>query len=596
MKLKIKFLKKKSKIINDIPKSLNDVNLNFYKLRGGSLGGKARGLAFLNSLLEQEKLRSKFKNIDINVPKCAIIGTNEFLKFMKHNNLWDKVANCDDEKIIKSLFIQASLSEKVKRRLNGYLNLNKVPIAVRSSSLLEDSQYKSLSGSFDTYMLTNNNSSHKIRFKELENAIKLVFSSIFKSAGKTLIKNTGHNIEEERMAVIIQHIAGRPFKNSNRFYPSFSGVIKGINYYPFSYMKRNEGIIYLALGFGRTIVEGEKCLAVSPKYPNILPQFYSPKSIEENTQNNFYALNLNLTNNLEKDLKNYSLEESEKDGSLRYIGSVLTKNDKQLRHSLAFEGTRAITFAHILKWKTFPLTAIATELLKLGKKSLGCEVEIEFSVNLYKDRKPNFNILQIKPMSNIMVDLENKSLEKDSIFSKSNHSLGNGFFNDLRDLIIVRDETFLITKSHEIAKEIASLNKGFSKSEHYIISGPGRWGSTDHWMGIPVTWDQISRAKVFIEVGRDDLPIEPSFGSHFFQNITSLNKGYFTIDQKSKSDFMNYEWLSENDIVKKYDYIDHYKFSEPLIVRIDGTSGLGIIQKPSNRYNQLMDESKSSGI
>ena len=294
--------------------------------------------------------------------------------------------------------------------------------------------------------------------------------------------------------------------------------------------------------------------------------------------------------------KKYSLQDSEKDGSLRYVGSVLTKNDKQLRHSLAFEGTRAITFAHILKWKTFPLTAIATELLKLGKKSLGCEVEIEFSVNLYKDKKPNFNILQIKPMSNIMVDLENKSLEKDSIFSRSNHSLGNGSFNDLRDLIIVRDETFLITKSHEIAREIASLNKRFSKSEHYIICGPGRWGSTDHWMGIPVTWDQISRAKVFIEVGRDDLPIEPSFGSHFFQNITSLNKGYFTIDQKSKSDFMNYEWLSENDIVKKYDYIDHYKFSEPLIVRIDGTSGLGIIQKPSNRYNQLMDESKSSGI
>ena len=585
----------KKTIINSIPKDYDDNNLNFYRLCGGSLGGKARGLAFINSLLNESKIEEEFKELKVSIPQCAVIGTNEFDKFMSYNNLWEIALVTDNEQKLKEYFLKAKLSNKLKSQLKKYLSLNKCPISVRSSSLLEDSQYKSLAGSFDTFMLPNNSNSDVERLKELTNAIRLVFASMFKSSGKVLIKNTGHNIEEEKMAVIIQHISGKKYK-SNRFYPTFSGVIKGINYYPFSYMNRNEGIMYLALGFGRTIVNGEKCLAVSPKYPNIIPQFHSAASIKESTQNQFYALKLDGKHNINDDLDIYSLDDAEKDLSLKWIGSVISHEDNQLRDSLLSKGTRVVSFASILKWNTFPLSKLVARLLYLGKSSLGCDVEIEFSVNLSKTNKPEFNILQIKPMSNIGTNLKKQKVNRNMIFSKSNHSLGHGTYKGIKDLIIVRSQTFSPLKSEEIALEIASINKQFLNDRHYIICGPGRWGSSDHWLGIPVTWKQISQASVFMEVGRDDLPVEPSFGSHFFQNLTSMNKAYLTINQKSNSDFLNLKWIEKNEHFKKYDYIDHYKFKYPLVTKIDGNSGLGVIQMPIDRNDQGMNESESSGI
>ena len=585
----------KRTIINSIPEDYDDSDLNFYRLCGGSLGGKARGLAFINSLLNESTLKENFKEIKITIPKCAVIGTNEFDKFMKYNNLWEKALITDNEEKLIRYFLDSKLSNKLRKQLQKYIALNKSPIAVRSSSLLEDSQYKSLAGSFDTFMLPNNSNSDIKRLTELINAIKLVFASMFKSAGKVLIKNTGHNIEEEKMAVIIQHISGRKYKN-NRFYPTFSGVIKGINYYPFSYMNRNEGIMYLALGFGRTIVNGEKCLAVSPKYPNIIPQFHSAISIKESTQNQFYALKLKDKHNISRDLDIFSLNDAEKDLSLKWIGSVISHEDNKLRDSLLSKGTRVVSFAPILKWNTIPLSKLVQQLLKLGKSSLGCDVEIEFSVNLSKTHKPEFNILQIKPMSNIGTNLKKQTINRQMIFSKSNHSLGHGTYKDIKDLIVVRSQTFSPTKSKKIAKEIANINRQFLNKKHYIICGPGRWGSADHWLGIPVTWKQISQAIIFVEVGRDDLPVEPSFGSHFFQNLTSMNKGYLTINQKSKSDFLNLKWIKKNEHIKKYDYIDHFKFEYPLVTKIDGNSGLGVIQMPLDRYNIGMNESESTGI
>ena len=585
----------KKTISNSIPKDYDDNNLNFYRLCGGSLGGKARGLAFINSLMDESKIEEDFKEVKISIPQCAVIGTNEFDKFMRYNNLWEIALATDNEQELKDYFLKAKLSYKLQRRLKKYLSLNKCPISVRSSSLLEDSQYKSLAGSFDTFMLPNNSNSDVERLKELTNAIRLVFASMFKSSGKVLIKNTGHNIEEEKMAVIIQHISGKKYK-SNRFYPTFSGVIKGINYYPFSYMNRNEGIMYLALGFGRTIVNGEKCLAVSPKYPNIIPQFHSTASIKESTQNQFYALNLADKHNISNDLDIFSLDDAERDLSLKWIGSVISHEDNQIRDSLLSEGTRIVSFAPILKWNTFPLSKLAARLLRLGKSSLGCDVEIEFSVNLSKTNKPELNILQIKPMSNIGTNLKKQKVNRNMTFSKSNHSLGHGTYKGIKDLIIVRSQTFTPAKSEEIALEIASINKQFLNERHYIICGPGRWGSSDHWLGIPVTWNQISQASVFIEVGRDDLPVEPSFGSHFFQNLTSMNKGYLTINQKSNFDFLNLKWIKKDEHFKKYDFIDHFKFKYPLVTKIDGNSGLGVIQMPIDRSNQGMNESESSGI
>ena len=585
----------KKEAINSVPKKLDDSSYSFYRLCNGSLGGKARGLAFTHSILNQSKLNEKFKNVIINIPDCAVIGTNEFVKFMRFNKLWEKALNTDNEEKLKKYFLKSQLSDKINKQLIKYIKSNKNPIAVRSSSLLEDSQYKSLAGSFDTFMLPNNSKSDIKRFNELVMAVKLVFASTFKSSGKTLIKNTGHNIEEEKMAVIIQEISGQLYK-SNRFYPTFSGVIKGINYYPFSYMKRNEGIIYLALGFGRTIVEGEKCLAVSPKYPGIMPQFHSTTSIKESTQNQFYAMSLNHKNNITNDLKPFSLKKAEEDQSLKWVGSVLSEDDNKLRDSLLSKGTRVITFASILKFDAIPLTKITNELLKLGKSSLGCDVEIEFAVNMYKNKKPEFSILQIKPISNIGVNLKEKDIDSSKIFSKSSHSLGNGSYNEIKDLIIVRNSTFNPAKSIEIAKEISKMNETFDLKKHYILCGPGRWGSADPWLGIPVTWNQISQAQIFIEAGRNDLPIEPSFGSHFFQNITSMNKGYLTINQKNKSDVLDLSWINKEKLIKKYQYIDHYKFNNPLMTKINGTTGLGIIQIPLDQENLIMNESESSGI
>ena len=585
----------KKEAINSVPKKLDDSSYSFYRLCNGSLGGKARGLAFTHSILNQSKLNEKFKNVIINIPDCAVIGTNEFVKFMRFNKLWEKALNTDNEEKLKKYFLKSQLSDKINKQLIKYIKSNKNPIAVRSSSLLEDSQYKSLAGSFDTFMLPNNSKSNIKRFNELVMAVKLVFASTFKSSGKTLIKNTGHNIEEEKMAVIIQEISGQLYK-SNRFYPTFSGVIKGINYYPFSYMKRNEGIIYLALGFGRTIVEGEKCLAVSPKYPGIMPQFHSTTSIKESTQNQFYAMSLNHKNNITNDLKPFSLKKAEEDQSLKWVGSVLSEDDNKLRDSLLSKGTRVITFASILKFDAIPLTKITNELLKLGKSSLGCDVEIEFAVNMYKNKKPEFSILQIKPISNIGVNLKEKDIDSSKIFSKSSHSLGNGSYNEIKDLIIVRNSTFNPAKSIEIAKEISEMNETFDLKKHYILCGPGRWGSADPWLGIPVTWNQISQAQIFIEAGRNDLPIEPSFGSHFFQNITSMNKGYLTINQKNKSDVLDLSWINKEKLIKEYQYIDHYKFNNPLMTKINGTTGLGIIQIPLDQENLIMNESESSGI
>ncbi len=593
--LERKNYEKKGTIINSIPEDQDNNNLNFYRLCEGSLGGKARGLAFINSLLNQSKLKENYKRIKINVPKCAVIGTNEFDKFMKHNNLWERSLETDDEVKLKEYFINAKLSDKIQKQLKKYIILNKCPIAVRSSSLLEDSQYKSLAGSFDTFMLPNDSHSDTVRLTELTNAIKLVFSSIFKSAGKTLIKNSGHNIEDEKMAVIIQHIAGQNHK-TNRFYPTFSGVIKGLNYYPFSYMKRDEGIMYLALGFGRTIVNGEKCLSVSPKYPNIIPQFHSTASIKESTQNKFYALSLKNASDIKNDLDLFSLKEAEDDLSLKWLASVISHEDNQLRDSLLSKGTRVVSFAPILKWKTIPLSKLVQELLKIGKSSLGCDVEIEFSVNLNTNKRPQFNILQIKPMSNMGTNLKKQNINPNMIFSKSNHSLGHGTYKDIKNLILVRSKTFSPSKSKEIAEEISKVNKYFLNNENYIICGPGRWGSADHWLGIPVTWKEISQAKVFIEVGRDDLPVEPSFGSHFFQNLTSMNKGYLTINQKSKSDFLDFTWIKEDELFRKHIYIDHYRFKYPLVTKIDGSSGLGVIQMPLDRNNSKMNESESTGI
>ena len=569
---------------------------DFFRLCGGSLGGKARGLGFARAMIKRYGIREKFDAVRIRVPQCAVIGTDEFDRFMKNNDLWEKALRITDNRALEMAFDKSRLSIDLMLKLESFIKDNRHPLAVRSSSLLEDSQYQPLAGTYETYMLPNNSRSSKKRLNELITAIKQVYASTFKGEAKSLLGTTAHRIEEEKMAVVIQEIVGQPYR-SKRFYPTFSGVLKSINYYPVSYMKRDEGVAYLALGFGRTIVDGEKCLRISPEYPTILPQFYSTKATRQNSQNQFYGMPLQFKDKSDEDLNIYSLKDAEEDGSLKWLGSVISKEDNTLRDSLSKPGTRIVSFAPILKWDTIPFAALSKEILSIGKKALGCPVEIEFAVNLNKGVKPEFCLLQIKPM--VLTGLQ-KTLQNDQdtsrIFCKSDITLGGGKIDTVQDLIVVRPDSFDPAKTPEIAVEVEKMNQKFALDTQYILCGPGRWGSADPWLGIPVNWRQISQAKVIIEVGRDDMPVDPSFGSHFFQNITSLHVAYFTIDPKRKQDRLNLDWISQDSLVKSGTYVDWYRLESPFVTTLNGMTGLGMIQKPEEKKPEIMDEEESSGI
>ena len=588
----------KSTIINYSSSRFNSSESDFFRLSSGSLGGKARGLGFAKSMINYSNIKNKFSNFKIRVPKSAVIGTNEFDRFMKDNELWDiALSNISDIKLL-DYFLKSRISIDLTLKLESFINENNFPIAVRSSSLLEDSQYQPLAGTYETIMLSNNSKSNKERLNKLIEAIKIIYASTFNGEARTLLKNTAHRIEEEKMAILIQEVVGVKYK-SNRFYPTFSGVLQSINYYPVSYMKRNEGVAYLALGFGRTIADGEKCLRISPKYPKILPQFFSLKATIQNSQNEFYAMNFNLNQQNNHQLNKYTLEDAETDGTLKWVGSSISKEDGTIKDSLFYPGTRIVSFSPILKWGNISFDKLALEILSIGKKALGCPVEIEFAVNIKKDSTPEFYLLQIKPMVLTGLHRANtiKAFDKNSIFCKSSFSLGDGRISSIKDLIIVRPNTFDLSKSKEIAKELSKINSKFNKGRQYILCGPGRWGSTDPWLGIPVQWQSISNSKVIIEMGLKELPIDPSFGSHFFQNITNLHISYFTIDNKQKDDILNLDFLKNFDTKNSGKYIDWYSFENPFNIVVDGSNGMGIIEKPNtSSMQEVMDEEESSGI
>jgi hypothetical protein len=585
---------RKSQILDYLPEH-SDGKGAFYRLSGGSLGGKARGLAFARYMIQDETLSKQFPNMKIRIPKTAVIGTDEFDRFMNDNNLWEKTLKAKSDKIILKYFLKSELSIDLRVKLHAYLQVNTFPLAVRSSSLLEDSQYQPLAGAYETFMLSNSHSDIQVKLEALCVAIKKVFASTFYQNAKSLMKKTNHRIEEEKMAVIIMEISGQD--HEGKFYPTISGVAQSYNYYPVSYMERDEGVAYLALGFGRTIVDGEKCLRISPKYPGILPQFYSIRTMIQNSQHQFYALDLKKQNE-KSDLNAYKLSVAEKDGVLKWLGSVISSEDQIVRDSLGYAGTRIVSFAPILNWKLIPLPEMIEALLKIAKASMGCPVDIEFAVNIKQNEsvQAEFSLLQIKPMS--MTNTQTSALltsHKDELFCKSHVTLGNGNISDIKDIIFVRPETFDTSKTQEIAREISELNKQF-KSNQYVLAGPGRWGSADHWLGIPVEWEEISKAQVIIEIGMKDQPIDPSFGSHFFQNLTSLRVGYFTVDAKRKDDFIDNSWLKSCEIHQKGEYVDWIKLDQELQISIDGMTGIGTIYKPISPELELMDEDESPGI
>ena len=589
----------KSKIVQFSEKN-SDFSHDFIQIGNGSLGGKARGLAFANTILNK-KIKKKFNSTIIRIPKTIVISTDEFDNFIEKNNLWEFALNNTSNEIILKKFLKSTIHKKLKNKLLSILKNISGPIAIRSSSLLEDSQYQPLAGMYSTFMLPNSHTDIKERLNQLCESVKRVYASTFFKGPKSLMDTISHRHEEEKMAVIIMELVGKD--HGDIFYPTFSGVAQSYNYYPVSYMKRNEGVVFTALGLGKTIVDGEKSLRFSPKYPDILSQYYSIKSTISNSQNKFYALKMNdginpITSGESKNLELFDLAQAENHGVLKHLASVIT-NDDIMRDSLKYRGSRVITFANILKYERFPLLDIVNHLMKIGEKSLGCPVEIEFAVNLNENQIDEFALLQIKPMlignrnKNISIT---KYINDNLLFSYSNQVLGNGEIDGIEYIMYVDPLKFQRDKTKKISSEINSLNKKLGAKKPYLLMGPGRWGTADPWLGIPVNWDSITNAKIIIEVGLDELNPEPSFGSHFFQNLTSLRIGYFTITKKMHKKHIDWDWLKTQKTYIKTNYVKVVKLSKPLYIQLDGIEGQGVILKDTINNKNIMNEQDSSGI
>jgi hypothetical protein len=573
-------------VMTDFSKQNFEFEASYTKISGDSLGGKGRGIAFIRTLISRYKLTDKYKDIKITVPSTVAIGTDEFDNFIEENNLhsiYEKYEHLSDNEL-GQIFLRAKISKKLRENLSIVLQHFKQPLAIRSSSLLEDSQNHPFAGMYSTYMLPNNQQSDEERLNQLCNAIKLVYASVFFSNAQVYIEATSAKIEEEKMAVIIQELVGSEF--NNRFYPTFSGVAQSYNFYPTSHQERDDGIVSLAVGLGYSVVGGEKVLRFSPKYPEMIPDFSNPKSIMDNSQKYLYVLNMkksvSLTEKEEENLEKISIMDIRKDDSLKFLVSTYDPNDGRIRDDYTREGPLFVTFAGILKYNAIPLASILSDLMKICEKSLGSPVEIEFAVNIDPDenKKPVFSIIQIRPFivaqeqSVISWDLE--KIDKKNILLYSNKSLGNGIIQTVKDIVYIPVETFDSTNTVKIAEEVSKLNKKLEKSS-YILIGPGRWGTQDRFLGIPVNWRDISNVKVIVETSLKDFNIKPSQGTHFFQNILSKGIGYINISIDKNKDSIDWNWLDSQEIKHNYQFVRHIKLSKPLNIKLDGKKGKALI-------------------
>jgi len=571
----------------------------FLRIGKGSLGGKARGLLFQERVLSNSKLKEQFPNVQIGIPRSIVIATEYFDDFIKDNNLLEQVIELNSDQEITNIFLNYPLPKKLVGHLKKYLKHVKYPIAVRSSSLLEDSQFQPLAGLYSTYMLPNSAESIDDRLAQLCEAIIRVYASTFFNEPKALVSNTSYSIEEEKMAILIMELIGQKF--NDLFYPTVSGIARNINYYPISYMEREEGTANIAMGFGKSVVEGEKSLRFSPKHPNILPQYFSVNETIKASQNSLYALKMDhdpelLSSGELENLTKVDLDKVEEHGQLFWAGSVVSSDDNIIREGLNRPGKRVITFSRILKYKQIPLSEILIKLLEMGRSALGNPVEIEFAVNL--NRKPDIAdlyLLQIRPMQHTTIHefAYDQTVEEDQTISKSSVALGNGQISNVSNIVFIDTKNFKINKTEEIAREVEYFNKKLGRNNRYLLIGPGRWGTADPWLGIPVDWNQISNVAVIIEVGLPKLPIDPSFGTHFFQNITGQRIGYFTINPKNKKDMLREDSLRRLPVVEEMEFTKLIKIDNPLNISINGTTGEGIIYF---HYDDTMDEDLSSGI
>lgn len=586
---------KNSGVVAVFQKDRFDEYSNFARIGEDSLGGKGRGLAFLGQMIKShaDELREKFPNSQVQIPKTVVLCTDIFDEFMETNDLYDiALQDLPDEEILR-YFLRASLPKRLIDDLITFFEVVKTPIAIRSSSLLEDSHYQPFAGIYNTYMVPKVPDQYEM-LKKIGNAIKGVYASVFYKDSKAYMTATKNLIDQEKMAIVLQEVIGQ--NHENRFYPTFSGVARSLNFYPIGDETTEDGIANVALGLGKYIVDGGTTLRFSPKHPhNILQTSTLDFSLKE-TQTQFYALNLNslrldqFSTDDAYNLLKLPVKEAEPDGTLQYISSTYDPYDQVLMEGYyPGKNRKVITFSGVLQHDVFPLAEILDYVLKLGQVEMGRSVEIEFAVNLKKTAEKEvtgtFYLLQIRPIvdKKELIDEDLTLIQDRDCILQSRHALGHGIASDVFDIIYVKTEEFNASNNQLIAYEIEKINKQMTEEDNgYVLVGPGRWGSSDSWLGIPVKWPHISNARIIVESGLENYRIEPSQGTHFFQNLTSFGVGYFTVNPFIEGDgIFDEAFLNSMPAVQETKYLRHVRFEKPITIKIDGKRNFGVVLKPN---------------
>ncbi|PWT71656.1 MAG: histidine kinase [Proteobacteria bacterium] len=560
----------------------------FVRFGGGSLGGKARGLAFVRYLLHKYRTNQRFPGVRISVPPTLVIATDYFDQFMAENNLLSFALHSTEDEALVNRFLQAKLPAALRECLLTFLQEIRYPLAVRSSSLLEDSHYQPFTGVYETFMLANQEPDLESRLEHVMEAIKRVYASTFSQHAKDYIRATPFRLEEEKMAVILQQVVGSAF--GRRYYPDFSGVTRSWNFYPVAPMESGDGIATVALGLGREVVDGGKALSFCPKYPRQIIQFTSVEDILSNAQAEFWALEMDPyaphppgADGLRE--AKFGLDAAEADGTLHALASTYSADNDAIYDGMSRRGVRIVSFAGILKHELFPLPAILDSIQKMGEEALARPVEIEFAVRISRDshQPSEFGFLQMRPLvlSREQEDLRIEDVSPERLICRSTKAMGNGRISDIRDIVVVDYNHFERSRSHEVAAAVARMNsKLLSENKPYILIGVGRWGSNDPWLGVPVTWEQVAGARVIVEAGFRDLRVTPSQGSHFFQNLTAFQVQYFTVNPDLGEGFVDWEWIASQPASEQIDSVRHVRLEEPLEIMVSGKTGEGLIVKP----------------
>jgi CheY-like chemotaxis protein len=560
---------------------------NILRLADGSMGGKGRGLAFAASLLTNLDLEDAFPEATIRIPRSAVIGTDEFTSFIERNGLHHTLHEKDDTEGVKRRFLTGALSPKLMETLAALLEQLDCPLAVRSSGLLEDALTYPFAGLYCTFILPNNHPDLAVRVAQAAEAIKLVYASVYSKEARAYFEAIDYKIEEERMAILIQELAGRQF--GDRFYPHVSGVAQSFNYYPITYLQPQDGIANIGIGLGKYVVEGGKAFRFCPAWPQT--DMVSPKEQLRSTQERFYALDLgrntvDLFNGEDATLQSLPIQEAERDGALAHCASTWDWNDDRIRDGLDLPGPRIVNFRNVLKYDQFPLAGILNRCLDLLRGAMETPVELEFAVNLDEDPrtgKPTFFLLQVKHQlaTGQECSLEGEDLSAERVFLYSQKGVGNGLVEDLQDIVWVDPERFDKFTTPELAEAVERVNDGFrSRGGRYVLIGPGRWGSSDRFLGIPITWPMISCARVIVEYSMEGLRADASMGSHFFHNVTSLNIGYFTVPWPPEPNRLDWEWLRAQPELVRDGALVHTRLPKPLRVVMDGRQTAAAVFKP----------------